>query len=141
MYPPVVSVAGFVNFDRGMFRTVSNLTKELECCKKQVHLVLLRNSVKINLQISGGKSVPVLLDKLVYCPGTFTHISVRVFLLMDVQKLGILVTSGVLLNRVQTYDTKQYIYAHAIFSTELPFTTKIVTTIYMLSFGTKHIIF
>ena len=29
MYPPVVSVAGFANVDRGMFRAVSNLTKEL----------------------------------------------------------------------------------------------------------------
>ena len=35
MYPPVVSVAGFANVDRGMFRAVSNLTKELECCKKK----------------------------------------------------------------------------------------------------------
>ena len=30
MYPPVVSVAGFANVDRGMFRAVSDLTKELE---------------------------------------------------------------------------------------------------------------
>jgi hypothetical protein len=36
MYPPVVSVAGFANVDRGMFRAVSNLTKGLECCKKQI---------------------------------------------------------------------------------------------------------
>ena len=34
MYPPVVSVAGFGNVDRGLFRAVSSLTKELECCKK-----------------------------------------------------------------------------------------------------------
>jgi hypothetical protein len=40
MYPPVVSVAGFANVDRGMFRAVSNLTKELECCKKQVRFIL-----------------------------------------------------------------------------------------------------
>jgi hypothetical protein len=26
MYPPVVSVAGFANVDRGLFRSVSNLT-------------------------------------------------------------------------------------------------------------------
>ena len=92
MYPPVVSVAGFANVDRGMFRAVSYLTTELECCKKQAYLVLLRNSVKINLQISGGILVPVLLDRSVYCTGTFTHISVRVFLLMDVKKLRVLLT-------------------------------------------------
>jgi hypothetical protein len=50
MYPPAVSVAGFVNVDRGLFRAVSNLTKVLECCKELVRLVLLRNSVKINLK-------------------------------------------------------------------------------------------
>jgi hypothetical protein len=49
MYPPVVSVAGFASVDRGMFRAVSNLTQELECCNKEVRLVLLRKSVKINL--------------------------------------------------------------------------------------------
>ena len=36
MYPPVMSVAGFANVDRGMFRAVSNLTKELESSKKQI---------------------------------------------------------------------------------------------------------
>ena len=81
MYPPVVSVAGFANVDRGMFRSVSNLTKELECCNTQVRLVLLRNSFKINLQICGERLVPFRLDTLVYCTGTFTHISVRVILL------------------------------------------------------------
>jgi hypothetical protein len=141
MYPPVVSVAGFANVDRGMFRAVSNLTKELECCKKEVRLVLLRNSVKINLQISGGRLVSVLLDRSVYCTGKFTHISVRMFLLFDVQRLGILETSGVLLQRVPTYETKQYIYVQVIFCTELPFTTKIITTIYVLSFDTKHVLF
>jgi hypothetical protein len=35
MYPPVVSVAGFANVDRGMFIAVSNLIKELECCKNR----------------------------------------------------------------------------------------------------------
>jgi hypothetical protein len=94
MYPPVVSVAGFVNVDRGMFRAVSNLTNELECCNKQVRLVLLRNSVKIDLQICGGGLMPVPLDRLVYCTGTFTHISVRMFLLMDGQKIVILETAG-----------------------------------------------
>jgi hypothetical protein len=54
MYPPVVSVAGFANVDRGMFRAVSNFTTELECCKEQVRLILLSNSVMSNLQISGG---------------------------------------------------------------------------------------
>ena len=54
MYPPVVSAAGFANVDRGLFRAVSNLAKELECCKEQAYLVLLLNSIKINLQISGG---------------------------------------------------------------------------------------
>jgi len=51
MYPPVVSVAGFANIDRGLFRAVSNLTKDLECCKKQFCLIMLPNSVKINIQI------------------------------------------------------------------------------------------
>jgi len=83
MYPPVVSVAGFANVDRGMFRAVSNLTEDLECCKEQVGLILLRNSVKNNLQICGGRLVPVRLDRLVHCTGTFTHISVGVLLLMD----------------------------------------------------------
>jgi len=92
MYPPVVSVAGFANVDRGMFRAVSNLTKELECSKKEFRLILLRNSFKINLQISAGRLVSVPLDRSVYCTGTFTHISVGVFLLMDVQKLGVLET-------------------------------------------------
>jgi hypothetical protein len=41
LYPPVVSVAGFANVDRGLFRAVSNITKELKCCKKQVLLNLL----------------------------------------------------------------------------------------------------
>jgi hypothetical protein len=50
MYPPVMSVEGFTNVDRGLFRAVSNLTKELERCKKQVRLFLLRNNVRINLQ-------------------------------------------------------------------------------------------
>ena len=80
LYPPEVSVAGFANVDRGMFRAVSNLTVQLECCKEQVRLVLLRNSFKINLQICGGSSVSVLLDRLVYCTRTFTHISVNVFI-------------------------------------------------------------
>ena len=83
MYPPVVSVAGFANVDRGMFRAVSNLTEELECCKEQVGLILLRNSVKNNLQIWGGVLESVPLDRLIYCTGKFTHISVRVFLIMD----------------------------------------------------------
>jgi len=93
MSPPVVSVAGFTNVDRGLFRAVSNLTKELECCKKQVRLIGLRNIFKINLQISGDGLVPVRLDPLVYCTGTFTHISVRGFLLMDGQKLGVMETA------------------------------------------------
>jgi hypothetical protein len=52
MYPPVVSVVGFVNVDRGMFRAVSNLTKELGCCKEQVRLILLCSSVIINYKFS-----------------------------------------------------------------------------------------
>ena len=92
MYPPVVSVSGFANVDRGMFRAVSDLTKELECCKKQVRLVLLRNNFKINLQIKAGRLVPFPLDRLIYSTGTFSHISVGVFLLMDGQKLGLLET-------------------------------------------------
>jgi len=83
MYPPVVSVAGFANVDRGLFRAVSNLTKELECCKEQIGLILLRNLVKINLQIFGGRLVPVRVDRLIYCTGTFKHISVRLFLSVD----------------------------------------------------------
>ena len=83
MYPPVVSVAGFASVDRGMFRAVSNLTQRLECCKEQVRLVLLCNSIKINLKSCEGRLVSVSLDRLVYCTGTFTHISVGVFLLTD----------------------------------------------------------
>jgi hypothetical protein len=49
MYPPVVSVAGFANVDRGMFRAVSNLTKGLECFKKRICLFMFHNSVKINI--------------------------------------------------------------------------------------------
>ena len=49
LYPPVVSVSGFANVDRGMFRAVSDLTKELECCKKHICLILLRNRFKIKL--------------------------------------------------------------------------------------------
>ena len=75
MYPPVVSVAGFANVDRGMFRAVSNLTEDLECCKERVGLILLRNSVKIKLQICGGRLVPVRFDRLIYCTVTFTQIS------------------------------------------------------------------
>jgi hypothetical protein len=129
MYPPVVSVAGFANVDRGLFRAVSNLTKELECSKEQVRLILFRNSFKINLQICGGRSVPVRLDTSVYCTGTFTNISVGVFLLMDGQKLGVLETAAVLLQRVPTYEKKQYIYAHAIFCNKLTFITKMITSI------------
>jgi hypothetical protein len=55
VYPPVVSVAGFANVDRGMFRAVSNLTKELECYKLQVCWNQLLNFVKINLPIFGGR--------------------------------------------------------------------------------------
>jgi hypothetical protein len=67
MYRPVVSVAGFANVDRGMFRAVSNITKELVCCKKQVRLILLSISDKINLKFGGGGLVPFRLDRLVYC--------------------------------------------------------------------------
>jgi len=59
MYPPVVSVAGFANVDRGMFRAVSNLTKELKCCKKQFRLFLQRNNAEINLKNCGGRLVSV----------------------------------------------------------------------------------
>jgi hypothetical protein len=50
LYPPVLYVAGFVNADRGMFRSVSNITKVLECCKKQVRLNLLRKIYRANLR-------------------------------------------------------------------------------------------
>ena len=92
LYPPVVSVAGFANVDRGMLRAVSKLTKELDCCKKQAGFFLPRNSVKINLQSCEARLVSVQLYRLVYCTGTFTHISVRLFLLMDVLNLGVLET-------------------------------------------------
>jgi len=94
MYPPVVSVAGFTNVDRGLFRAVSSLTKELECCNKHIRLILLRNIVKNNLKICRGKLVQVRFDRLVYCTGIFTHIFVRLLLLMDGQKLGVLETTG-----------------------------------------------
>ena len=61
MYPPVVSVSGFANVDRGLFRAVSKLAKELECCKEKVRSVLIRNSVKINLQCCEARSVSVPL--------------------------------------------------------------------------------
>ena len=137
MYPPVVSVAGFANVDRGMFRAVSNLTEELECCKEQVRSVLLHNSFKINLQGWEGGLVPIRLDRLLYISGTFTHISVRVFLLMDGHKVEVLETSGVLLHRVPTYEEKQSIYAHVISCTELTFTTKIIMAINILPFCTE----
>jgi hypothetical protein len=35
MYPSVVSLDGFANVDRGLFRAVSNLTKLMEFCKKE----------------------------------------------------------------------------------------------------------
>jgi hypothetical protein len=140
MYPPVVSVAGFANVDRGLFRAVSNLTKEMECCKEQIRLVLICKSVKINLQVSGGRLVLVRIDTLIYRTGTFTHISVRVFLLMDGHKLGVW--------RLQEFYCKECqlmkrnnIYAHAIFCNELPFTTKMITTINMLPFGPECIYF
>jgi len=63
-------------------------------------------------------------DTLVYCTGPFIHISVRVFLVMADQKLGVLETSWALLQRAPTYEKKQYLYVHAIFCKELPFTTK-----------------
>ena len=141
MYPPVVSLDGFANIDRGMFRAVSNLTEDLECCKEQVRSGLLYNSFKINLQIWGGVLESLRLDRLMYCTGIFTHISVRVFLLMDGQKLGVLETSGVLLHSVPTYEKEQYIYVHAIFCTNLPFIKKILTAINMLSLGTKCVHF
>ena len=80
MYPPVVSVGGFAIVDRGLFRAVSNLTKEQECRTKEIRLILFRNSVKINLRFFGGRLVPVLLDRSVYCTGILTNISVRVFI-------------------------------------------------------------
>jgi hypothetical protein len=42
LYPPILSVAGFSNVDRGLFRAVSYLTKVLEYSKKQIRLNLLR---------------------------------------------------------------------------------------------------
>ena len=52
MYPPVVSVAGFVNVDRGLFRAVSDLTTELECCKKQVCLILLSTELRLTYKLA-----------------------------------------------------------------------------------------
>jgi hypothetical protein len=49
--------------------------------------------------------VSVRLDGLVYCTGTFTYISVRVILFMDVQKLGVLDASGVLFQRVPSLES------------------------------------
>jgi hypothetical protein len=51
LYPPVVSVAGFANVDRGLFRAVSYITKELECCKKQVLLNWLHKIYLINVAV------------------------------------------------------------------------------------------
>jgi len=52
MYPPVVSASGFANVDRGLFRAVSNLTKELECCTKRICLILLRNSLRLTYKFA-----------------------------------------------------------------------------------------
>jgi hypothetical protein len=85
--------------------------------------------------------VPVRLDGLVYFTGTFTYISVRVFLLMDGQKLRVLEASGVLFQRVPAYENKHYVYAQSIFCNKLALTTNIIKTIHMLPFGTKLISF
>jgi hypothetical protein len=63
--------------------------------------MLHHNSFTFKLQVNGGGSVPVRLNILVYCTGTFTHISVRVILLMDGQKVGVLETAGVLYTECQ----------------------------------------
>ena len=60
---------------------------------------------------------------------------------MDVQKIVVLETSGVSLQRVPTYEGKHSVYVHAIFCTELPFTTKIIKAINTLPLSTKRIIF
>ena len=65
----------------------------------------------------------VRLDRLLYCTGTFTPISVRIFLLMDGQKPGVLENAGVVIHRVPKYEEKHSIYAHAIYCSLLPFTT------------------
>ena len=137
MCPPVVSVAGFTNVDRGMFRAVSNLTKELECCNKQVRSVLFRNGVKDNLQISGGGLVSVRLDRLVYCTGTFTHISVGVFLLMDGQKLEYWRLQEFYckeLRKSPPFVPRQY----SVMSYLLQQKLKIIKTINLLPFCTKR---
>ena len=110
MYPPVVSVAGFANVDRGMFKAVSNLVQVLGCSKKQVPSILHHNSDKIKLQISGGGLVPVRLDRLVYCTGTFAHISIRVILLMDGQKLGVLETAEFYTKSANVRNEALYLY-------------------------------
>ena len=106
LYPPVVSVAGFANVDRGMLRAVSKLTKELECCKKQVVWFCFVTALRLTYIpcICGRRLVSVPLDRLVYCTGTFTHISVGVLLLADGQKLGVPETVDVLLQRVSSYE-------------------------------------
>jgi len=67
--------------------------------------------------------VSVRLDRLLYCTGTFTPISVRMFLLMDGQKPGVLENAGVVIHSVPKYEEKHSIYAHAIYCSLLPFTT------------------
>jgi hypothetical protein len=100
LYPPVVSVAGFANVDRGMFRAVGNITKLMDCCKHQVQLILFRSSLYIYLKICRKRRVPVRLDRCVYYTETVTHTSVRVLLLMGVQKISVPDTSQILLQRV-----------------------------------------
>ena len=52
MYPPVVSLAGFANVDRGLYRAVSNLTKELECCKKQVRWFWFVTALRLTYKLA-----------------------------------------------------------------------------------------
>jgi hypothetical protein len=105
MYPPVVSVAGFAKVGRGMFRAVSNRTKEIECCNKLVRLFVFRNSVKIILQFCEGGLVSTRYISILHW-NIHSHFCQSDFL-MDGQKLVVLEPAGVLLHRVPTYETKQ----------------------------------
>jgi len=59
--------------------------------------------------------MPARLGRIECCIGTFTHLSVKMFLLMDGQKLGLMETAERLLQKVPTEEKKLYIYAHSIF--------------------------
>ena len=52
MYPPVVSVAGFANVDRGLFRGVSNLTKELGALRNRFPRFFIVTAIRLSYKLA-----------------------------------------------------------------------------------------